>query len=129
MNENLNFFYKMLNEYYDEKTVKKIIEGLNKKKVTTLRVNTLKSNIDEIRKEFDKNNIKYSGVSWYDKAFIIENAKEELKRLDIYEQGKIYLQSLSSMIPPIVLNPKEEENILDMAAAPRRKDDSNDCSI
>ena len=44
-----------------------------------------------------------------------------IKELEIYKQGKIYLQSLSSMLPPLVLNPKPQENILDMAAAPRRK--------
>ena len=31
------------------------------------------------------------------------------------------MQSLSSMLPPIILNPKEKENILDMAAAPGSK--------
>ena len=46
---------------------------------------------------------------------------ERIKELEIYKQGKIYLQSLSSMLPPLVLNPKPQENILDMAAAPRRK--------
>ena len=51
-----------------------------------------------------------------------ENVKEDIiKELEIYKQGKIYLQSLSSMLPPLVLNPKPQENILDMAAAPRRK--------
>ena len=41
--------------------------------------------------------------------------------MDIYENGEIYFQSLSSMLPPIILNPKEGENILDMAAAPGGK--------
>ena len=42
-------------------------------------------------------------------------------QLKIYEEGKIYLQSLSSMLPPIILEPKENEDILDMAAAPGGK--------
>ena len=37
------------------------------------------------------------------------------------KEGKIYLQSVTSMLPPIILNPKEKENILDMAAAPGGK--------
>ena len=41
--------------------------------------------------------------------------------LEKHKNGEIYLQSLSSMIPPIVLSPKEDENILDMAAAPGGK--------
>ena len=39
----------------------------------------------------------------------------------MYENGEIYMQSLSSMLPPIVLEPKEKENILDMTAAPGGK--------
>ena len=41
--------------------------------------------------------------------------------MQIYENGDIYLQSLSSMLPPIVLKPNVGENILDMAAAPGGK--------
>ena len=52
---------------------------------------------------------------------VIKNVKEkELQKLDIYKKGGIYLQSLSSMIPPIVLNPKQNEKILDLTAAPRK---------
>ena len=47
--------------------------------------------------------------------------EEEIKKLEIYINGEIYLQSLSSMLPPIVLEPKAGENILDMAAAPGGK--------
>ena len=39
----------------------------------------------------------------------------------MYTNGEVYLQSLSSMIPVIVLEPKPGENILDMAAAPGGK--------
>lgn len=47
--------------------------------------------------------------------------EKEIKNLPIYEEGKIYLQSLSSMLPPIILEPKEGADILDMAAAPGGK--------
>lgn len=39
----------------------------------------------------------------------------------MFESGEIYMQSLSSMIPPLVLGAQPEENILDMAAAPGGK--------
>ena len=47
--------------------------------------------------------------------------EEEIRKLEIYENGEIYLQSLSSMLPPIILEPKAGENILDMTAAPGGK--------
>lgn len=37
------------------------------------------------------------------------------------QEGRIYIQNVSSMIPPLVLNPKEGEQILDLAAAPGSK--------
>ena len=41
--------------------------------------------------------------------------------MSIYKNGELYLQSLSSMLPPIILEPKERTDILDMAAAPGGK--------
>ena len=39
----------------------------------------------------------------------------------MYEKGEIYLQSLSSMLPPLILGPKPNMDILDMCAAPGGK--------
>ena len=123
MNSNIpEFLINMLKKQYGEETTNKILEGYSKKRYTTLRANTLKSNIEEIKKELENANIAYENVSWSEEAFIIKNASEkEIKDLEIYESGKIYLQSLSSMLPPIILEPKEGTDILDMAAAPGGK--------
>ena len=116
------FFEEILNAQYGKELSKDIIYNLNLPKKVTLRVNTIKSDVNEIINVFEKENIKFKNIKWYKDAFIIENVKEErLKELDIYKQGKIYLQSLSSMLPPLVLSPNEKENILDMAAAPGGK--------
>ena len=117
------YFYKdLLLENYGENIIDKILNGIKLNKKVTLRVNTLKASIDEIISEFNNLNIEFKQVDWYKDAFIIENAIEkELQEMDIYKQGKIYLQNLSSMIPALVLNPKENENILDMCAAPGGK--------
>ena len=70
------------------------------------------------------NNLGYKvqEAQWYPNALVIENISErEIRQLDIYNNGEIYMQSLSSMMPVIALEPKQEENILDMAAAPGGK--------
>lgn len=116
------FLYKMLIEQYGKDITDIIINGYSKERLVTLRVNTLKTNIEDIKKRLTEARITYSDVSWYNNALIIENAKEyDIRKLEMYENGEIYLQSLSSMIPPIILSPKEKENILDMASAPRWK--------
>ena len=116
------FLYEMLLEKYKKEDVERIIKGYLSKRKTTLRVNNLKATIEEIENELNKNGIKYSKIDWYENAIILENANEnDIRKLSIYEEGKIYLQSLSSMLPAILLEPKANENILDMAAAPGGK--------
>ena len=69
-----------------------------------------------------ENGIKFDRVSWYNDALIIKDISEkQLQKLEIYNEGYIYLQSLSSMIPPLVLNPIEGEKVLDLTAAPGSK--------
>ena len=118
----MKFLQELLEKQYGEKTTKEIVEGYSSKRKTTLRINTIKSNIEEIKKELEKEKIEYKQVKWSNEALIIENKDEKtIQQMDIYKEGKIYLQSLSSMLPPIILEPKEGTDILDMAAAPGGK--------
>lgn len=122
LNKVPDFLYKLLLEQYGEKITNNIIQGYLEKRPVTLRVNTLKTNVDNIKKALNESNIKYKEVIWSKDALIIEDADEnKIRELNIYNNGEIYLQSLSSMLPPIILSPKENENILDMAAAPGGK--------
>ena len=116
------FLTNELIKQYGEETYNKIIEGYNQKRFTTLRVNTLKAKVSYICSVLSENNIEYEKVNWNNEALIIKNANEiDIKELQIYKNGEIYLQSLSSMIPAIILEPKENEDILDMTAAPGGK--------
>ena len=111
-----------LKEEYDDLEYSKIVDGYKCDRYLTLRVNTIKSNKEEIIKVFNDNNINYEKVSFYKDAFVIKNKNIlDIQKLSIYEDGKIYIQSLSSMIPPLILNPLSNENILDMTAAPGSK--------
>ena len=117
-----NFFTNMLKKQYNENQYKQILNGFNINRLTTFRVNSLKTNNVEIEKEMLKHNIEIEKSKISNTAYIVKNSNEsELKKLDIYAEGKIYLQSLSSMLPPIILNPMPDKDILDMAAAPGGK--------
>lgn len=116
------FFIEKIEKQYGKETAKKIEERLLEEKPVTLRVNTIKSSLEKVKNELEKNNIEYEFVEWNKDALIIKNVREdEIRKLGIYENGEIYLQSLSSMIPVVILEPKEKENILDMTAAPGGK--------
>ena len=116
------FLIEKIEKQYGKETAKKIEQGLLEENPVTLRVNTIKSSLEKVKNELEKNNIEYENVEWNKDALIIKNVREdEIRKLGIYENGEIYLQSLSSMIPAVVLEPKEKENILDMTAAPGGK--------
>ncbi len=116
------FLIEKLENQYGTELKNKILDGYSKKRKVTLRVNTLKASVEEIEDLLKNENINFEKVEWSKEAFIISNVREEeIQNLEIYSQGKIYLQSLSSMLPPIILKPEEGNDILDMAAAPGGK--------
>ena len=122
MQEIPQFLYKKLQSQYGEELTKKIANGYSEQRYATLRANTIKIEANNVAKELQKAGIEFDKVNWSDNAFIIKNATEsDIRNLSIYKSGEIYMQSLSSMIPAIILSPNAGENILDMTAAPGGK--------
>ena len=116
-----SFLREMLEKQYGAEW-EKIQAGFAQKRRVTLRVNALKINAALIAEELARSQIGFERASWYDDAFILEHATErEIQALPIYERGEIYLQSLSSMLPPLLMKPQAGEAILDMTAAPGGK--------
>ena len=111
-----------IEKQYGKEILEEILRGFTKKKKVSFRVNPLKASKEEIINELKNRNIVFEEVSWYEYAFSAKNITEkDIEELDIYKDGKIYLQNLSSMLPPILLNPEEKIDILDMTAAPGGK--------
>lgn len=116
------FLVELLEKQYGKDTTKIILEGYKQRRKTTLRINTIKTSHGFAKNKLIEANIDFEEVSWSNDALIIKNADEsDIRNLNLYDNGEIYLQSLSSMLPPILLEPKSRDNILDMAAAPGGK--------
>ncbi|MCH8003731.1 MAG: NOL1/NOP2/sun family putative RNA methylase [Nanoarchaeota archaeon] len=89
----------------------------------SIRVNTIKISINDLKKRLEKN-WALEQIPWCNEGFYIEHIKKE--RRDIgnlieHPLGYFYTQEAASMIPPIVLEPKENDIVLDMAASPGSK--------
>jgi tRNA (cytosine49-C5)-methyltransferase len=89
----------------------------------SIRVNTIKSSITEVTERLEKKGWKLTQIPFCKEGFWVEH---ETGRLDIgntreHSLGYYYVQEAASMIPPIVLDPKKNELILDMCAAPGSK--------
>lgn len=118
----VNALFELLLADYGEKIAETIWEGYAQVRPVTLRVNTLKITAEEGESALSEAGFSYEEVPWYPAALIMKDCREEdLWHTDLYSDGKIYLQSLSSMLPPLYLSPKENENVLDMTAAPGGK--------
>ena len=89
----------------------------------SIRVNTLKITVDELKKRLEKE-WKLTQIPWCREGFFIEHKKGE--RRDIgnlleHNLGYFYVQEAASMIPAVILNPKPDDAILDMCSAPGSK--------
>lgn len=89
----------------------------------TLRANTVKATAEDIAAALDGAGLAFERVPWYGDAFVLGDAVSErdVWSLPVYQEGAVYLQSLSSMLPPLALAPQAGLDILDMCAAPGGK--------
>lgn len=112
----------LLRSAYAQPQYEQILRGYMAKRPVTLRANTLKTDVRTVLSALWDARIKCDRVPWYEDALIIKNARErDIEKLNIYNDGHIYLQSLSSMLPPLALNLRQGMSVLDMAAAPGGK--------
>lgn len=98
------------------------LQSIRRVRRPTFRVNTLKASKQEIMTTLRQMGISVSEFAAIPGCFIANQATDrELLKLEITQAGKIYLQSISSQMPPLILEPKPGETILDIAAAPGSK--------
>lgn len=116
------FLEEKLKAEYSASDVAAIVSGYQKKRPVTLRVNTLKADKKSVLESFEAAGIRAEGVSWSDTALVLRDVSEaDVRPLEVYTSGKIYLQSLSSQLPPLAMDIEEGQDVLDMTAAPGGK--------
>ena len=115
-------FIQALDAAFPQAAAEAILRGMGARRRTTLRVNTLRSGPAAILGFFRERAVKHERVRWYPDAFVLRDLCErDVESWDAYREGHVYLQSLSSMVPALVLGPRPGERILDIAAAPGSK--------
>ena len=104
---------------YGTKTAINLLEESLEKPPVTLRVNTLKTNINTLIKELD-------GEGILSKVSDTENALEVLSGFDVansssYKKGLFHIEDLASQKVISLINPKENDRVLDICSAPGGK--------
>jgi NOL1/NOP2/sun family putative RNA methylase len=87
----------------------------------SFRVNTLKTSPEKVKERFDGYGIGIKQVPWYSDAFISETP--EIGVTLEHFLGWIYIQELTSMLPPLLVRKelKQARLVLDACAAPGSK--------
>ncbi|MEM7819100.1 MAG: RsmB/NOP family class I SAM-dependent RNA methyltransferase [Candidatus Aenigmatarchaeota archaeon] len=86
----------------------------------SIRVNTIKISVKDFKRKVEEKGWKLKGFDWYDEGFYVE-ANENISKTIEHQIGYFFIQNASSMVPPLVLDPKKDEIILDLCAAPGAK--------
>ncbi len=88
-----------------------------------IRVNTLKSSVEDFQKWAAEKNWKLTPVPWCPEAFYVdrENREEALGKDMLHLLGHTYMQEAASMLPPALLQAEPGDHVLDMSAAPGSK--------
>lgn len=97
------------------------MEGMRQKRTSSFRLNLLKGDRADIINQLRREGIRFRDVPGIDHAFQLDSTEKELEKSSPYKAGQIYLQGLSGMLAPLMLDPKPGESVLDMAAAPGSK--------
>jgi len=99
-----------------------VLQTFGSPRQTTLRANTLKTTAQAIRQELTAQGFGVEFMPWYREACVLRRGTlRELQETALYREGAIYVQSLSSMLPPLALDPQPGESVLDLTAAPGSK--------
>jgi 16S rRNA (cytosine1407-C5)-methyltransferase len=106
----------------------RVLASFAEEKRFSFRINGLVGSAEETLVQVRQLGVDYEPVPWLvDEqvspiAFVADRIwRERLTHSDLIEQGRVYLQNLSSMIAPWILGAAPEETVLDLAAAPGGK--------
>lgn len=104
---------------YGTDTAIALLEESVKAPPTTLRVNTVKSDIDSLKAELENEGIVCT-VGAVANSLIIEKGID-IPKSAAYKNGFFYVQDIASQTAVAALAPKPDERLLDMCAAPGGK--------
>jgi NOL1/NOP2/sun family putative RNA methylase len=119
MNTRLETFLASIKEIYGH-SYPQVEKGLKMSHSSTFRVNLSKAKPAEILESLENQGFRIIKGPLAN-SYVITHLKGHISDTPEFIEGKIYVQELSSMIPPLVLDPQETDKIMDMASAPGSK--------
>ncbi|MBI2428771.1 MAG: 16S rRNA (cytosine(967)-C(5))-methyltransferase RsmB [Ignavibacteriales bacterium] len=98
----------------------KLLEAQNQKPGLTLRINTMKTSIEDFMKMFELHNISYERSS-YLPMFLRTTNLSNISQTEIFRRGFFTVQDESAGIASTLLDVKPGERVIDLCSAPGGK--------
>ncbi len=108
-------------ERYGEEDTLKLLKKNNEIPFQTVKINPMKITRDEIFTLFNEHNVEFQESPYLEGSIKILTHKIKMQQTELFKSGKITIQDTSASLAAKLLNAKENENILDLCAAPGGK--------
>lgn len=105
---------------YDKETVEKMLEDFLKEKPTTIRCNLNIMSKEELKQSLEKEGVHVENHPYLPYALWI-SSYDYLADLESFREGAFYVQDISSMLVAHIADPKENDVVIDVCAAPGGK--------
>ncbi|WIF94586.1 16S rRNA (cytosine(967)-C(5))-methyltransferase RsmB [Caminicella sporogenes] len=99
----------------------KLLKANNDVPNLTIRTNKLKITRDELLNVLAEENVKCIKGQYVDESIIIKNFNTSIESLNSFKEGLFQVQDEASMLAGLILNPKENDFVIDVCSAPGGK--------
>lgn len=113
-------FVKLWLSAYRETLVEDMLKSFMGRPDLTLRVNTLKATVSEVKSKLESEGVK-AELSPLSKNALVVSSTGSVESLKPFKEGNIYVQDISSVICSELVAPKAGEKVADVCAAPGSK--------
>jgi 16S rRNA (cytosine1407-C5)-methyltransferase len=114
--------YDYFSSLYGKVSADKYLEFIDREPAQYIRVNTAKISRDELANLLQtKYQILTQPIPEFEKVLKIIDSNDRIGKTFEHVLGFYYIQSLSSMMPPLLLNPTNEDTVMDLCGAPGSK--------
>jgi len=98
------------------------LDSFRRESPTVFRANPIKAGASELHAELLASGFDVGTLDWPPEVFTVPNdQRRALTEHAAWSEGRLWIQNPSSMLPPLVLDAKPGEDVLDLAAAPGSK--------
>ena len=98
-----------------------LLKANEKPLIPSIRVNTLKISTLDLKQRLEEKGFELEQIEWVPYGFNVIRESHNLGSSHEFLQGYYYLQNVASMLSAIILDPKPNEIVIDMCAAPGSK--------